>query len=134
MATALRVGTDLVAIRDIAASIREFGDRYVTRIFTEAEVASCLANPTVPLAARLAARFAAKEAVVKSLRPPEPWMAWRDIEIRRHPGGWCDVALSGQAAALARESGLSEFAVSMSHDVEYATAVVVAQGAADGNQ
>ncbi len=123
-----------MAIRDVAASIREFGDRYLTRIFTEAEVASCLANPTVPLAARLAARFAAKEAAVKTLRPAQPWMAWRDIEIRRHPGGWCDLALGGWAAELARESGLSEFAVSMSHDGDYATAVVVAQGASDGNR
>ena len=129
----LRVGTDLVAIQDIATSIANFGDRYIKRIFTDAEIAYCQSGAADEAPARFAARFAAKEATVKALRPSYHWSAWREIEVHRDPVGWCDLVLSGTAAELARETGLTRFAVSLAHDSQYATAVVVAQGATYGD-
>jgi len=58
------VGCDLTNPLDVAASIEQFGDRYLRRIYTDAELAGC-AGPI--LSQRLAARFAAKEAVAKVL-------------------------------------------------------------------
>jgi holo-[acyl-carrier protein] synthase len=124
--TEVRIGTDLVDVREVAAALERFGERYVTRIFTADEASYCQRDPAVA-AARFAARFAAKEATVKVLRPRGEWPDWRSIEVRRAPEGWCSLALYGRAADLAVEAGLDGFAVSLSHEAGYATAVVVAQ-------
>ena len=127
----LRVGVDLVAIGDVAESVRHFGDRYVTRVYTPHEIDSCRSgvdggDATGSLAiASLAARFAAKEAVIKVLRPVEVQLDWRSIEIHRMTGGWCEIRLSGQAAAMAAEVGIEEFSVSLTHETSVAAAVVV---------
>jgi holo-[acyl-carrier protein] synthase len=122
--SALRVGIDLVRVSDAQRALDCFGDRYLRRLFTPAEVADCFAER--PHAAeRLAARFAAKEAAIKVLRPAD-WLDFRSIEVRRAPEGWTELALHARAAELARTAGLGQFALSMSHDGEYATAVVVA--------
>jgi holo-[acyl-carrier protein] synthase len=123
--TEVRIGTDLVDVREVAAALERFGDRYVTRIFTADEASYCRRDPAVA-PARFAARFAAKEATVKVLRPRGEWPDWRSIEVRRAPEGWCVLALYGRAAELAAEAGLDGFAVSLSHEASYATAVVVA--------
>ncbi len=74
----IRVGVDVVAVSDVAESVDRFGDRYLDRIFTPHEVAYCRSEHgsgrgTQGYSAEsLAARFAAKEAVVKVLRPPLP--------------------------------------------------------------
>ena len=70
----LRVGMDLVSVDEVAASVDHFGDRYVTRLFTPHEIETCRTDgPGARVATRyavdsLAARFAAKEAVVKVLQ------------------------------------------------------------------
>ncbi len=130
-AETLRVGVDVVSVADVAASVRRFGDRYVHRIFTPHEIAACRTacvpaggDPTYS-AESLAARFAAKEAVVKVLRPREARPEWRSIEVHRMAGGWCEIRLSGLAAALAAAAGIDEFAVSLTHEAPVAAAVVV---------
>ena len=75
-----------------------FGDRYVGRVYTAHEVSCCQGTPPV-VAAGLAARFAAKEATIKVLRPAGSNPPWRSIEIRRDPSGWCSVNLTDGAAA-----------------------------------
>ena len=69
--TALRVGTDVVAVHQVADSVARFGPRYLQRVYTDHELDSCAGSPTFR-AARLAARFAAKEATIKVLRPSRP--------------------------------------------------------------
>jgi holo-[acyl-carrier protein] synthase len=120
----LRCGIDLARIDESARSLERFGLRYVERIFTAREAADCLAVPG-QAAARLAARFAAKEAAIKVLRPAH-WLDWRSIEVIRRAPGFTELALSGEAAELAEAAGLEDFAVSLSHEGHYATAVVVA--------
>jgi holo-[acyl-carrier protein] synthase len=122
---ALRVGTDLVPVAEVAESVARFGPRYVGRIYTDHEVSCCQGTPSV-VAAGLAARFAAKEATIKVLRPVDAQPDWRSIEIRRDGAGWCAVHLTGTAARLAQDQGISNWAVSMTHEAGLAAAVVVA--------
>jgi holo-[acyl-carrier protein] synthase len=123
--TAIRVGTDVTAVHQVAESVRRFGVRYLERIYTEHEIGSCVGEPLVE-AASLAARFAAKEATIKVLRPVGHQPDWRSVEVRRDPGGWCTMALTGRAAALADQAGITDLAVSLTHEGDLAAAVVVA--------
>jgi holo-[acyl-carrier protein] synthase len=121
----VRVGTDLVPVDQVAESVARFGDRYLGRVYTPHEVACCPGTPSVT-AAGLAARFAAKEATIKVLRPLEHRPDWRSIEVRRQPGGWCALHLTDEAARLARQQGITDLAVSLTHEAGMAAAVVVA--------
>lgn len=149
----LRVGMDLVPVADVAASVDRLGRRYLYRVFTPHERACARIGPRgdavlstessdvlpVDLGGRagdgmsalysmqsLAGRFAAKEAAVKVLRPRGARPEWRSIEVRRAVGGWCELRLSGLAARLADEAGLTALAVSVTHEPMMAAACVVA--------
>jgi len=131
--TALRVGLDVISVDEVAASIERFGDRYLHRLFTPHELETC-GDVEGVRSRRLAARFAAKEAVIKVLRPGDRTPAWRDIEVWRHESGWCEIRLHGSAADLAAGAGLGDLVLSITHDALVAAAVVVttASGAAAG--
>jgi holo-[acyl-carrier protein] synthase len=122
---AVRVGADVVVIHQVAESVDRFGARYLERVYTQHELSSCSGSPASRTAS-LAARFAAKEAAIKVLRPTGHQPDWRSLEVRRHSGGWCTMALHGHAAALAEQAGISELAVSLTHEGDMAAAVVVA--------
>jgi holo-[acyl-carrier protein] synthase len=118
-----RVGHDLVAVASVAEAIAEHGDRYLARLFTARERADCGVAPD-----RLAARFAAKEATLKLLRPgPSDSVPWTEIEVVRDPSGWVELELHGRAAALAAVSGIVGFSVSLTHEAKFASAVVIAE-------
>jgi holo-[acyl-carrier protein] synthase len=119
------VGIDLVSVDSVRDSIQVHGEHYLKRIYTERELLDCQSPGGVD-PERLAARFAAKEATLKVLRPDDTGLPWNTIEVRRHPAGWVELELSGQAAALAANAGLTELALSISHEAGFATAVVVA--------
>lgn len=119
------VGVDVVLVQDVLRSLESHGERYCRRLFTDHELSCCEGPPEV--AARgLAARFAAKEAVIKVLRPDHGQPEWRSIEIRRHAGGWCSVELTGTARRLADERGIGEIAISLCHEGPLALSVAVA--------
>jgi holo-[acyl-carrier protein] synthase len=122
---ALRVGTDLCSVEQVAESVATFGDRYLRRVYTDHELEYCGQDPALS-AERLAARFAAKEATMKVLRPRDVRPDWRTIEVRRDPGGWCELALTGSAARLAHDAAIDSLSVSLSHEAGMANAVVVA--------
>jgi len=121
----LRVGTDLVSVAEVRESVETHADRYLRHVYTEREISDCSTADGVR-SERLAARFAAKEATIKVLRPREQAGLWRSIEVRRDAAGWVELALSGPAAALASDAGVTELALSISHEAGFATAVVVA--------
>ena len=123
--TALRVGADVVSVQQVQQSMDRFGSRYLERVYTPHELESSVGRAPVR-AASLAARFAAKEATFKVLRPVGHQPDWRSVEVRRHADGWCTMALSGHAATLADQAGIAELAVSLTHDGDVAAAVVVA--------
>jgi holo-[acyl-carrier protein] synthase len=116
----LRVGIDLVQVSRIAGSLASFGERFLARIYTPTELAYARGEPE-----RLAARFAAKEAAKKAL--DLDGVAWRDIEVVRGPSGGLDLRLHGAARAAADALGTRELALSMSHEGDFATAIVIAQ-------
>lgn len=121
----VQVGLDLVQISRIRASVEQFGARFMQRVFTAHELDYACASPILQ-AERLAARFAAKEATLKALAMADQGVAWRDMEVRRQPDGRCDIVLYAKAAEHARQIGVTQLALSLSHDGDYASAIVVA--------
>jgi holo-[acyl-carrier protein] synthase len=122
---ALRVGIDLVSVSAVRESISEHGDHYLTRVYSEREVHDCTTSAGLD-AERLAARFAAKEATLKVLRPGDVGIPWPAIEVLRDPDGWVGLELAGAAAKLAAEAGITELELSITHEGGFAAAVVVA--------
>ena len=120
------VGLDLVLTSAVASSVRSFGARFLERIYTPDELAYCLLDPAVS-AMRLAARFAAKEATIKVLRFDDEAVSWRSIEVERRPGGACLIRLHAEARARAEAGGFVGFSISMTHEADYASAVVVGE-------
>lgn len=121
------VGIDSVDIPRIAALWTEHGDRFLQRIYTAGERAYCqsLANP-IP---SLAARFAAKEAVMKCLGTG--WAAgvgFQQIEVVRTGSGGVGIALHGAAAAVAQTRGIRRLHLSLTHTATMASAFAVAEG------
>jgi holo-[acyl-carrier protein] synthase len=122
----VRAGIDLVEIAAVAATLDSpLSARYLARIYTPAEVRDCTDANGVN-AARLAARFAAKEAVLKALDVGNRAIPWRTIEVQRLPSGRPTISLHGAAAAIACQEGVARFALSLSHEARYASALVVA--------
>lgn len=116
---------DLVHVARIEESLRDFGARFAQKLFTEAEIAYAETSPT-ERAARFAARFAAKEATIKALSLSDAGVSWRDMEVRRAEDGACSLVLRGGALAAARALHIGDWLVCLSHDGEYAAAVVAA--------
>ena len=121
-----RGGIDLVEVDSVEEAVRVHAGRYLERIYTPGELDDC-ATPEGVDAERLAARFAAKEATIKVLRPDrDQAVPWSSIGVRRRECGSVELDLTGAAAILAREAGMSEFAVSLTHEAGIAGAVVLA--------
>jgi holo-[acyl-carrier protein] synthase len=123
---AVRVGIDLARPDDVEQALAAHGERYLERVFTAREVGDCTTEHGVD-AQRLAARFAAKEAAMKVLRPDGDAVPWPDVEVVRAAGGWVELELHGAAAALAARAGIADLAVSLTHEDGLASAVVVAE-------
>jgi len=122
------VGVDLVDVPEVRRAVETFGDRYLRRLFTPGEIAYC--ERSLDPAPHLAARLAAKEAVIKVLRVDDLQPPWTSIEVLRQPAGWCTINLSGEAARQAADRNIGEFTLSLSHEGDFAIAFVVATPAA----
>ena len=122
------MGIDLTSVTGVQESIDTHGDRYLERVYTDAELAECRTGAGMD-AERLAARFAVKEATMKVLRPTEhDAVPWTEIEVRHADASDAvEVDLTGRAAELAAASGIGELAASLTHEAEFAAAVVVAE-------
>lgn len=114
------VGVDVIEIERVAATLARFGDRFLERVFTEGETAYCRGR-----APQLAARFAAKEAVMKALGTGTRGVGWREVEVTRKRTGEPGIALHGRAAERAARLGIDRIAVSLSHSRHYAVASVI---------
>ena len=117
------VGIDAVDVerfRRVLSRRRGFADR----IFTDAERAEAAArHDPVP---GLAARFAAKEAVMKSLSVGLGALDFADVEVVRGEGGAPALAVTGRAAALAGERAVGGWHISLTHTATVAMAIAVA--------
>jgi holo-[acyl-carrier protein] synthase len=125
----LSAGVDIIEIARVRRAIARWGERFLTKVYTPAEVAFCRGR--VP---ELAVRFAAKEAVSKALGTGiigPGGIPWREIEILPDRRGKPLVYLHGEAKQRAEELGFGELAISLSHAREFAVAFVVG-ASADG--
>ena len=115
-------GVDLIEIERIKETYERFGDRFLSRCYTEGE--QRYARGRAP---QLASRFAAKEAVMKALGTGVKGVAWTEVEVIRRRGGPPEIALHRRAKDRAEKMGIKRLAVSLSHSREFAIASVVAE-------
>ena len=119
----LATGVDLIEISRIEEVIARHGKHYLDRIYTSAEQDYCGRRIE-----SLAGRFAAKEAVVKTLGCGIGDVSWREVEILGDEQNAPVLTLHGAAAQKASELGLTTWSVSISHSQSHCVAFVVAIG------
>jgi holo-[acyl-carrier protein] synthase len=113
------IGVDIIEVDRIRRAVSRWQDSFLKRIYTPAELEN---HSNV---SSLAARFAAKEAVMKALGTGIKGAGWKDIEVLSHGNGAPSIKLYGRALETSRELGLSRFDVSLSHSRKYAIAFVI---------
>ena len=119
------IGIDVVEVARIASAIQRHGEPFLARVFTAGERSYCQSRKLPAL--HFAARFAAKEAVVKALGTGiGEHAAWLDLDITRDPAGAPQVVLGGAAAAFARDHSITEIKISLTHARDYAAANALA--------
>jgi holo-[acyl-carrier protein] synthase len=123
----LGVGVDLVRIPRLRQVVERWQERFLHRVFTEAELAYCLKRrDPIP---HLAARFAAKEAALKALGTGlRMGITWRELEVRRDRGEAPRMVLSGRCRAIGEAKGGRAVLLSITHDGEYALAQAMLVG------
>jgi holo-[acyl-carrier protein] synthase len=115
------IGIDLVPISRMRGVLERWHERFLTRVFTDDEIAYCRARKDP--APHFAARFAAKEAGLKALGTGlRLGVSWRELEVRRERGGPPFLILRGRTRELARAKGAERMLLALSHDGDYAIA------------
>jgi holo-[acyl-carrier protein] synthase len=123
----LGLGIDLVSVPRIREIRERHGERFLARVFTEAEAEECLRRKSPDEG--LAARFAAKEAALKALGTGvSAGIGWRDVEVSTGASGAPELRLRNRALEGAGKLGATHWLVSLTHDGGYAGAVVVLEG------
>jgi holo-[acyl-carrier protein] synthase len=123
----LGLGIDLVHIPRVEKAVNRWGEKFLSRVFTSEECSYCLKHKQP--AQGLALRFAAKEACSKALGTGmRLGVTWRQMAIAHEPSGKPVMHLSGLALKRATDMGANAWHVSLSHEGEYAAAVVIMSG------
>src|ERR1700693_4828145 len=120
----LGTGVDLAEVGRIRDAIGRYGDRFVQRIYTAAEIA--YVEKKANRYERFAARFAAKEAGMKAIGTG--WrggVRWQDFEVANLPSGQPTLRFHGQAARVAEALGVKSIALSLTHTAELGMAHVI---------
>lgn len=116
------VGCDIIEIERIARAIKS--ESFIRRVFTAEEAAYCQRRGQQAVAS-FAARFAAKEAVLKALGTGLREGSLQEIAVDNDGLGKPLVQLSGHFAMLAKQLGVKNIQISLSHSRELATAYVI---------
>ena len=120
----LGIGIDVVEVERIGSSMDEFGEKFVNRIFTEAEQEYCVSQKRPAI--HYAARFAAKEAIAKAFGTGiGKEISWLDMEILREASGEPRVQMNGGGAAYAEKLNVVDIKISLTHAEHYAAANAV---------
>jgi holo-[acyl-carrier protein] synthase len=122
-------GVDMIEVERVQRALSRLGtgDRFRQRVFTESEIAYCESRGR-PRYQSYAARFAAKEAMMKALGTG--WnrhVGWNDIEVLRQRGRAPMIVLHGKAAEFAGRCGITRIHLSLSHTASFAIAFVTAE-------
>jgi holo-[acyl-carrier protein] synthase len=123
----LGTGVDLAEVARIRASVERFGQRFLSRIYTTAEIA--YVERKANRFERYAARFAAKEAGMKAIGTG--WrcgVRWQDFEVGNLPSGKPTLRLHGEAARIAKKLGVKSISLSLTHTAELGLAHVILEG------
>jgi holo-[acyl-carrier protein] synthase len=123
----LKIGTDICSVVRVREAYERFGDKLISKLFTDEEKTYALSRPK-RIAEIIAARIAAKEAVSKVLGTGWYGLHWKEVEVTKKRSGEPGIALHGRAVEAAARLGLKTFEVSISHEREFAVAFVVAYG------
>ena len=122
------IGVDMIEIERIEHALGgKAGPRFEKRVFTEGEIAYC--RKMEYSAPHFAARFAAKEAVMKALGTG--WNAevfWKGIEVEKDKLGKPLLKLNGKTKEYAESIGVTEGHISLTHDKGRAVAMAVLLG------
>jgi holo-[acyl-carrier protein] synthase len=122
------MGIDVCSIDRMRKALERHGDRFFSRICTEAERGDLTGRD---VATALAGRFAVKEAFAKALDGARG-VGWHEVQVRRAPSGRPVLELSGNAVTKMAEFGTERWHVSITHDAGVAVAVVVLEGTPKG--
>lgn len=119
------IGTDIVEIERVRNAAARWGERFLRRVFTDKEIAYCFGKKDPH--PHLAARFAAKEALIKAVGRAVPFA---DIEVRNEPSGKPVLSFSGPApeSSGTQSTGVAADVIAhltLSHERQYAVATVV---------
>lgn len=117
-------GIDLVKIERIEKIIIKCGDNFTSRVFTLLEREYCEKKKGNKYQS-YAGRFAAKEALLKSLGLGLRGANWKEIEIKNDEPGQPIINISGKLKNIASLKGVSKYFISISHTKEYALAEVI---------
>ena len=126
----LFLGTDICEIQRIEDIYKKYGQAFLKKIYTLREINYCLSNEKMAIP-RLAARFAAKEAVSKALKIGMNGLGWekgmyfKDIEILKDENGAVSIKLYGKAHELEKKLCITDWEVSISHSKTNAIATVI---------
>ena len=119
------IGVDLVKVARIATALERHCERFLNRIFTPLEIEHCRGK--VRTASMLAMRFAAKEAFSKALGVGlrQGGIRWQEVEVIPDPRGKPELLVTGRAAELCEEAGITGMHLTLTDEDQLALAVVV---------
>ena len=115
----INVGIDIIEIERIQNVKIKYPKRFLKKIFTQNEINYCRDRSP-----QLAARFAAKEAMMKALGTGIRGVGWKDVEVIRKRGQAPQIKLSGRGKKVGESIGLKNTSLSISHSKDYAVACV----------
>jgi holo-[acyl-carrier protein] synthase len=127
----LAIGTDIIECPRIERMLAKHGQTFIKRVFTQEEINYCSGRKMDYQ--HYAARWAAKEAVLKALGTG--WSSginWTDVELTRQPSGQPKIVLYNRALDRSKELGIDEILISVSHTREFAVAFATAVAGSTG--
>jgi holo-[acyl-carrier protein] synthase len=119
------VGIDIIEVDRVRKVYEHHGERFLKRVFTEREILQCRRRGVIHYA-RLAGRFAAKEAISKALGTGLHGVAWREMEVVQLRSGRPTITLHGRAKLRAEQLGISAFDVSIADLAHMSIAIAIA--------
>lgn len=116
------IGIDIIEIDRIKQSVENYGDRFLSKIYTKNELDYCLKKTNKYQ--HLAARFAAKEAIYKALKTGwKEGVSWQELEIVNEKSGMPRVNLSDRVKSFLADEKMVK--ISISHSDNYVTCVAI---------
>ena len=114
------IGIDAIEVKRIEKVLNKFGNRFLHRVYTDIEIFLCRGRVQ-----EIAARFAAKEAAMKTLGTGIIGISWKEIEVLSNNRGKPTIEFFGKAKKRAEQLSLRGVDVSITHLQQIAIAIVV---------